>query len=85
MTETGMTNKLIKETKTLNRPLPQYKPFSEQERQIIDPSNIFFEEPPEYLQRAEGKAFASRGDFAQAAKNTSQAVTLHKYRTTAPS
>ena len=45
---------------------------------------IFFHEPEEYLLRAEGKAFASRGDFKDAGKNTSEAMRLHQYRTTTP-
>lgn len=66
-------DKLIKETRK-SRPVPTWSsgPVSTKpnERPNIDPSLIFLEEPKEYLMRAEGKAFASRGDFGDANKNT---------------
>ena len=37
------------------------------------------------MQRTEGKAFASRGDFGDAAKNTSSAMIMHQFRTKPPS
>lgn len=37
------------------------------------------------MQRTEGKAFASRGDYGAAAKNTSSAMIMHQFRTKPPS